>query len=339
MKITLYLYKPLETLDHFSQLRSYMDQKVWFTRLDQFNDPFEAHFIYQNARVEEILEYDYLFNRYCRELNYSSAELKMTLSSPGASEQLGKRKADSELFKNHGAICFTSDASNIPMWAHYASNHQGYCVVFEIDTDKIPEVTDEWMEKVESGDEILSFSLPMEDSDKHYMFTKVKYSSGNKKPVVEEKEHAFYLEKQDIEQRGVESYDWNKYFAQHSFGVKYGMWSYEQEYRLVVNTNSAKAGLLDLRWLPFLKITGVIMGKNIGKNLSKDAKDFILNQQLSGYRFTSSDLDGRVKEYIASMANQYGIKLYLAKCELKSEEYKITHDEYFIDIVDAITQT
>ena len=67
------------------------------------------------------------------------------------------------------------------------------------------------------------------------------------------------------------------------------------------------------RWLPFIKITGVIMGQNIGKNIRKDVKDFILNQQLSGYRFTSNDLDGKAEEYIASMANQYGIKLYIAK--------------------------
>lgn len=328
MKITLYHYKPLETLNHFSQLRNYMDQKIWFTRLDQFNDPFESHFIYQYASLEEHLSCDYLASRYCRDLNQDSEEWRIALSSPEASKVFGKKKISTELFKNHGAICFTSDPDNIPMWAHYANNHRGYCVIFEIDLSGFGDAENDHMSKVMSGDEILTFRNIVSDTDMRYIFTKVKYLSRNRKPTVEEKIHVFYLEKQGPEKLGVESYEWNKYFTQHSFGAKCELWSYENEYRLVVNANSVEAGLMNLRGYygkknkSFIKVIGVIMGQNIGKNISEDAKTFILSNELSGYKFTSSNLDDKVKEYIASMANQYNIKLYLSKCSRNDEEYK-----------------
>ena len=324
----LYHYKRLENLEHFTWLINYMNQKVWFTKLCDFNDPFEAHFIFQHASAEEVMGNEYLLKRYCEGCNLSSEELIQCLNSSEAKQKLGKREVSTELFKNHGAICLTEDADNIPMWAHYAKDHSGYCVIFEIDMDQIKEIIkkatgqeidEEYIQNVKKGKEILAFQHSLED-DAKYIFTGVRYlKSGEKKPIVFEREFFSF---------SPDSFEAKEYLAKNSFAVKNGQWSYEKEYRLIVNKNGKESGLMDLRGYPFIKITGIILGEKIGKSLNEEAKNFILQEFLGGYSFKSDILDDRVKEYIYNMAKKYQIDLYLSRCCLQEEEYKMEHTRY-----------
>lgn len=345
-KITLYLYKPLLTLDHFSQLKNYMDQKVWFSPLEKFNDPFEAQFYLKHATPNEILANKATFDRYychvrCMDPRVTEEDFRKELIKPEASEMIRKMRLVEDYFKSHGAICLTSSSTNIPMWAHYAEDHQGYCVIFEIDLDKIYERYKELYKKQDpnneytreefdiiinkvfnpypDGDdqEILSFNQSADDPRRKIIFTKVIYQ--DIRPVVDE------ITLMDVMPLKSE-YEKNKYLSQNSFGVKFREWGYENEYRLVVNSESTKCGLMDLTAYPFIRITGIIMGYKIGQNLSKDALDFITDYELSGKELKGNCIDDKVKEYVAQLAKRHDVKIYLAECS--SEKYEITYKEY-----------
>jgi len=43
-KKEFYQSRPLTKLEHLSHLNNYIKQKLWFTKLSDFNNPFEANF-------------------------------------------------------------------------------------------------------------------------------------------------------------------------------------------------------------------------------------------------------------------------------------------------------
>ena len=53
-KIHFYHYKLLQCLKHLEWLQNYLDQKIWFTRLDSFNDKFEGMAIEKQANGKKI---------------------------------------------------------------------------------------------------------------------------------------------------------------------------------------------------------------------------------------------------------------------------------------------
>lgn len=167
-------------------------------------------------------------------------------------------------FDRHGAFCFTSNALNILMRAHYANNHQGYCVVFELkisDICKIMQIKNEekYFHKLCCGKEMLIFRL--DNRNIEFVFTKVVYS--DIPPVIHLDK---FLDIIDIPHHSI------KYLIKHTVGVKYRKWQYEDEYRLIANINSKDSGFLNLSLLPFLKVFGIIMGSKLideDKNIFK----------------------------------------------------------------------
>ena len=85
------------------------NQKNWISDPFGFNDPFEFSF-YDNVLIDNDKdEFRYL-------------------------NPIEKKQA--EIFKNKinefGVICYSSDSFNILLWSHYADNHKGMCLVFEV---------------------------------------------------------------------------------------------------------------------------------------------------------------------------------------------------------------
>jgi Protein of unknown function (DUF2971) len=336
----LYLYKPFSSLDHLTQLQNYINQKVWFTRLSNFNDPFEGQFHYRQASPTEILKNDNLLQK-----QYSKNKLK----NPETTEKEFKNKLASkedeqiviqlqlvtDIFDSHGAICLTESETNIPMWAHYANHHQGYCIIFEMDLDKIYEnckadysedftrnefnsIARKVFDHKTQDHEIFSFSQPEDDSEKKFIFTKVIYK--NNIPIIEEV---------ILEQLKTKSpYEQSIYFAKNAFGVKFEQWNYEEEYRLVVNANSEGCdhSLMDLNGYPFIRISGIILGQKFARNCNQNINEFISHLQLQGYKFECYKLSDRVKEFVINMALDQQLDIYLAECSLN--EYRITIKPY-----------
>ena len=80
------------------------ENKIWLSTFDNLNDPFELKSFYINE--EKIKNYNYPIE-YINQLIYS--------------------------YKNILISSFTTRfLDNLPMWAHYANNHQGLCLEYKI---------------------------------------------------------------------------------------------------------------------------------------------------------------------------------------------------------------
>lgn len=219
-------------------------------------------------------------------------------------------------------MCFTSSAQNIPMWAHYGAQHSGYCLEFELDLNQIKNTQNIPIPNFdESG--ILSFK---DQSDAHFIFTKVLYQDDM--PTLLEKELRILRNAIEIEENGAR-YSLYKHIAHHSFGVKYKDWQYEDEYRLVVNTNSKKSGYLDISQLllsdqPFLKMTGIILGQKFGTNLQSDLKSHLMMQHLNGYPFRKDCINCQLREWLFTFAQEKKISLSQARREKAAYDMSIT---------------
>lgn len=95
-------------------LQNLTNQKNWISDPFGFNDPFEFSF-YDDILIDnEKDEFRYL-------------------------NPIEKKQA--EVFKNKinefGVICYSSDCFNILLWSHYADNHKGMCLVFDVSKNNI----------------------------------------------------------------------------------------------------------------------------------------------------------------------------------------------------------
>ena len=95
---------------NYIRLKSLEENEINAANYKYFNDPFEFEML--SVDMDKL-----------KEENYDSKEIDKFLNT----------------FKNKILVsCFTTINDNMPMWAHYANNHKGYCVEYEInDTEKI----------------------------------------------------------------------------------------------------------------------------------------------------------------------------------------------------------
>ena len=109
------------------------DSALYFNTPDSFNDPFDNAPSY-NISVESRRE---LINRFVQDnRGKCSDDLLDEVRNISASEF-------NTIFKNtdynklhnakRGITCFSRDNANILMWSHYANNHSGVCLGFDID--------------------------------------------------------------------------------------------------------------------------------------------------------------------------------------------------------------
>ena len=112
-------------------LDSLKEGKLWFASPSTFNDPYDSILVQDCT-----LEYKSIFNcvanqmfpknevdKICQERKY---ELNKAIQE--VNQQISKPMPGSFV------CCLTeySQLSNLPMWAHYANNHAGYCVEYSL---------------------------------------------------------------------------------------------------------------------------------------------------------------------------------------------------------------
>ncbi len=133
----LYQYRSLSGRDGFRYLQNLLSfGEYFFQRPENFNDPFDCLPVFEfEASDDEIRE------RWTERYGDNPAELQQML------RLIPQRRTHPELFEqkmanairglahdirhNVGVACFSSVDKNILMWAHYADNHRGICLVFE----------------------------------------------------------------------------------------------------------------------------------------------------------------------------------------------------------------
>lgn len=82
--------------------------QIWASLYSEFNDPYECQYMYLNqADLEE-------------------------LGFPPQSKKIWDALME-EIRQRITTICFTQNPNDMPMWAHYANEHKGFCVEYKID--------------------------------------------------------------------------------------------------------------------------------------------------------------------------------------------------------------
>ncbi len=107
----LYKYYSLDDRKEVNEkkLSCLEENKIFLSDFNSFNDPFEGrYFMFDYKKLQEY--------------GLQKENVQDILSA---------------LQKNLKVSCFTNtNEQNMPMWAYYANNHQGYCVEYELDEEQ-----------------------------------------------------------------------------------------------------------------------------------------------------------------------------------------------------------
>ncbi|MCZ0871258.1 DUF2971 domain-containing protein [Peribacillus sp. AS_2] len=131
--------------------------------------------------------------------------------------------------------CFTENPFNMPMWAHYGDNHKGICV--EYDLTQLP-----FESKLSRG------LYPVEYEEKRYEGTKTL------KRIFEGENHSESV-----------------IMLLYSMLLKHKSWSYEKEWRIILQGDDGKGGLEDFP----IKPTGIYFGLNTNRNQVKNVRSVL----------------------------------------------------------------
>lgn len=101
-----YRYQPINK----QTILNLNNQKNWISDPFEFNDPFEF----------SLFEHEYQDDE--------GDIIKMS------SEEVDVVKGYKESINDLGVICYSSNQYNLLLWAHYADNHRGMCLVFEVES-------------------------------------------------------------------------------------------------------------------------------------------------------------------------------------------------------------
>ncbi len=242
---TLYKYCSLldEKYVNFSsenklKLDSLRDGKLWVSNYKQFNDPFEFKIL--------TLDIDRL-----KETEWEIDKLQNFL----------------EIFKCRTLItCFSSKIDdNMPMWAHYANNHKGYCIKYSVLNPRLIYQVQYEPKRIKSA------VVPT------MIFNEIakSYNQGLKKPTDE-----FY-----------------KYFAHFymSFCCKHDFWDYEEEYRLLYeNIDEINGKSISLSNVG-LKIEAIYIGYKCEENYVEELTNIGFEIGCEVYRMDFDEYDENFK--------------------------------------------
>ena len=215
---TLYKYVPLlddRYLDYEEKnqekITSLKNNKLWISHYKTFNDPFEFKTM--------IIDMERLQDK-----GWKYEEIEKYL----------------DFFRNLiFTSCFTSEVdNNMPMWAHYANNHKGYCIKYEVlNANRIYPVSYE-PKRIKSAVILSNLINEM-----------IRMYSQKLKSLTRSFRESFL------------------YFYL-SLSCKHSFWSYEKEYRfldLSIDLNNNNGKLIDLSEAG-IKISAIYIGYNCDEN-------------------------------------------------------------------------
>jgi Protein of unknown function (DUF2971) len=149
--------------------------------------------------------------------------------------------------------CFSKSPVVAPMWAHYAQNHSGFAIEFDVDAmeEALPNVAIHNVTYRNEPDESISANIAR--------------AAGTKKP-----RHAVWLQQAVIH---------------HAYFSKYPMWSYEEECRLVDNGETVEpVGDNSILFVPIHCMTALIIGKNFPDSEIMKSKDLAAANDLTWFQ-------------------------------------------------------
>lgn len=96
-----------DELSNNRKISTFQNKEIWASVYSEFNDPFECQYMYMKADDFEEAGF------------------------PPLAKSLWEIVMD-ELRQRITTICFTQNPNDMPMWAHYANEHKGFCVEYQV---------------------------------------------------------------------------------------------------------------------------------------------------------------------------------------------------------------
>lgn len=203
--------------DNKKRLTTLKEGKLWISTRKSLNDPFELKTLFSNEEV-----------------------IKSYNCPIGIKEILINSYLDGFLIGS-----FTTNFNNMPMWAHYANNHKGFCIEYEIYKPKFFYKVSYEDERIEINNTIMNI-ISLIFKDIHNGLT-------------------------DEERNYLEMY---RQILFHNNIIKHKSWKYEDEYRLLLPkelfpSSTEDGGEVDNKVIG-IKPTGIYIGMAAMKNIRED---------------------------------------------------------------------
>jgi hypothetical protein len=163
---TPYLYK-YGSLAQPERLRSIvLDHRIYFPTADQLNDPTECLPIFADHSLEEMTEY---LADHPGATESDLAPIRFNAQRFGIEVLLRemRRTFEQQLDRRYGILSLSKCWDSLPLWAHYADNHRGYCLEFRNALNFASGYEVAYAEK-----RPLRFSSALEDYQADFLFTK-----------------------------------------------------------------------------------------------------------------------------------------------------------------------
>jgi len=118
----LYKYYGMSGLN----LTSLINQQFWASKPGYFNDPYDTPVNWLKISRGKTMRLTHVVD------NEGRMRGSITWDSPVPFEE-----AEIDKIKNQGIICFSIRKDNMLLWSHYADQHQGYALEFEVNDETL----------------------------------------------------------------------------------------------------------------------------------------------------------------------------------------------------------
>ncbi len=109
--------------------------EIYFSRPEAMNDPFECKpFVSVPRRPKDIKEHaKHLARKHASGLSISETNALVRRAASRIASPEERAKTQYSIANHSGFYCLSSVPDNLLMWAHYADEHRGCCIEFDVD--------------------------------------------------------------------------------------------------------------------------------------------------------------------------------------------------------------
>lgn len=242
---------------------------LYYNTPEKFNDPFDS------------------YPRFVLDQNNKESFFKMCIKE-GCEENVLRKMSDDEILRiqrgtdkshiyntKYGVTCFTKNNDNVLMWSHYADSHRGICLGFSFDE------MDKSLEKffnIKENEKVLGSKF-------YHRLIPIVYTNDLRRPTF--------------------SFESGKDFIDEVLSRKSGVWKYEEEFRIRVQTRRERVFPNKLYYMKSC-LKEVIIGAEMSlgdyidcqktiDDLSKDITVYVARLDDNMYKLNIEILDNKSK--------------------------------------------
>ena len=138
----MYKYKAIDpsipkTIGHIRDL--IVDSNLYLSSPSDFNDPFDmtAKILHEGSMEDRLQRYQQMITDHAKDKNWKERRRMRTQFMTRSQADMAQvaKAAHTKTMQAAGVFSFAGDPRSIMMWSHYAKEHTGICLQFEIARD------------------------------------------------------------------------------------------------------------------------------------------------------------------------------------------------------------